>query len=503
MVIDNDYHKNTNKKHCKGVLVMKTQNKKKTAAVVTALVTAMTATGACAALGATAAGNTAFPYTMFAASEADGALTVNAKHLCLNGSIATNGTIVTGKKINLNGKKTEHAEMEMPYSGTAVGNRYFANAKTVDTLEVSAHNVNLNQTMDVAGEVSVRGNANINASVRADSDILISGNVSNFNNAVLYSEFGNIEIDCNNVSLTGLIYAPLGDVVITANNINLNNVVIIADTITLNANNVNANYGRSYADAVGTGSETKAEYITRFNSYMMDKEAANILDMLSQYYTVTPLDAGEFAAISVTAPLAPGFMVTLDFDVQQYRIEGYGNLSIMKTDGVQQMSTIVLTPFNKDLPLISTDYMFMGENRISYIEFYGLGINGDENIPAFDALRPLTEKYAQFPDQPPTPGWFDEVRTMGLFKVSTYKDDDAISQMLYDSFRITLDASKSAPDLNAEERLARYTGTQEYVDHLISSPGVSTAIFNMCLGPERTSQFFNNVFFGTGLWQPQ
>ncbi|MBQ6041172.1 MAG: hypothetical protein IJL32_10430 [Oscillospiraceae bacterium] len=483
---------------------MKTQSMKKATAAITAAVTALTASSVCSVMmGVYAAGDTAFPYTMFAASDADGALTINAKNFCLNGNIASNGTIVTGRKANLNGRKTEHAAVDMPYVSGRIGSRYFANAESFDELEVSAHNVNLNRTMDVAGEASVNGNVNMNASLRADSDIRISGNVSNFNNSVLYSEFGDIVIDCNNVSLTGLIYAPLGNVTITANNINLNNVMIIADTITLNANNVNANYGRSYADTMGSESETKASYITKFNSYMMDKEAETVLNLLSQYYTVTPLDAGEFSAISVTAPLAPGMMVTMDFDVKQYEVEGYGNLSIMKTDGVQQMSTIVLTPFNKDLPLISTDYMFMGESRISYIEFYGLGINGDENIPAFNALRPLTEKYAQFPDQPPTPGWFDAVRTMGLFKVSSYKDDDAISQMLYESFGITMDASLSAPDLNAEERVMRYEKTQEYVDNLISNPGVSTAIFNMCLGQERTSQFFNNVFFGTGLWQPQ
>jgi hypothetical protein len=440
---------------------------------------------------------------MFAGSDSDGALTVNAKHLCVNGSLASNGTIVTGRKANLNGAKKEHAAMDMPFVSNAVGSRYFSNAQTAETLSISDHNVNLNRTYDVAGEASLKGNVNVNASIRADSDISISGNVSNFNNAVLYSEFGDISIDCKNVSFTGMIYAPLGNVTITANNINLNNAVIIADTVTLNANNVNANYGRSYAETVGTQWETKASYIAKFNSYMMDKEAADVLGIISQYYNVRPLDAGEFGFISMTAPLAPGFMVTLDFDVRQYEVEGYGNLSIMKTDGMQQMSTIVLTPFSKDLPLISTDYMFNGENRVSYIEFYGLGINGDENIPVFDSLRPLQEKYARFADQPPTPGWFDAVRTMGLFKVSSYKDDDAISQMLYDSFRITLDGSVQAPDLSEAERIARYNNTQEYVDNLISNPGISTAIFNMCLGQERTSLFFNNVFFGTGLWKPE
>jgi hypothetical protein len=467
------------------------------------MMTALTAAGACSAMSVGAAESTAFPYTMFAASAADGALTVNAQQICLNGRIASNGTIATNQKNNLNNKLTENAGVDMPFASDELESRYFHNSKSFETLDVKDWNVNLNGAMDVAGEANVQGNVNMNGSLRADSDINISGNVSNINNSVIFSEFGDITIDCSNVCLTGLIYAPLGDVVINADYINLNNVVIVADTITLNATGINANYGRNYSQAIAAGKETKASYIKKFNSYMMDQEAEKVLDILSEYYTVTPLDAGEFSAISMTAPLAPGFMVTLDFDVKQYEVEGYGNLSIMKTDGVQQMSTIVLTPFDKNLPLISTDYMFNGENRVSYIEFYGLGIDGDENMPVFDSLRPLTEKYAQFADQPPTPGWFDEVRTMGLFKVSTYRDDDAISQMLYDSFKITMDASVESPDLNDEQRVTRYEMTQNYVDNLISNPGVSTAIFNMCLGAERTSQFFNDVFFGTGLYKPE
>ncbi len=482
---------------------MRKQIMKKTSAAVAMMVAAMMASGAMSALmSASAAGNSAFPYTMFAGSGAEGALTINAKHFCINGSIASNGTIATGKRGNLNGKKTEYAGVDMPYSGDQLANKYFSRAQVVDELiQTKKNNVNLNQTMDVAGEAYLSGNVNMNASLRADSDIYIDGNVANCNNAVLYSEFGDIIIDTNNFNFTGLIYAPLGDVIITANNINLNNVVVVADTITLNANNVNANYNRSGADVIGSGSETKASYITKFNSYMMDKEAETVLDMLSQYYTVTPIDAGEFANIGIAAPLAPGMIVNMDFVVDQYLVEGYGNLSIMKTDGVQQMSTIVLTPFDKDMPLISTDYMFMGESRISYIEFYGLGVNGDENMPVFNDLAVLKDRYAQYMDTAPTPGWFDEVRTMGLFKVSTYQDDAAISQMLYDSIRITMDASVNAPVLDPATRDAKHVIVQNYVDNLIANPGVSTAIFNMCLGPQVTTTFFNNVFFGTGLYQ--
>ena len=33
-----------------------------------------------------------YPYTMFAASDTEGAITINANNFCVNGNIATNGT---------------------------------------------------------------------------------------------------------------------------------------------------------------------------------------------------------------------------------------------------------------------------------------------------------------------------------------------------------------------------------------------------------------------------
>ncbi len=449
------------------------------------------------------ANDTVFPYTMFASSDDEGAITINSKHFCINGSMASNGTISTSQRANINGAKTENADIDMPFISSSLDESYFSNADTIDDYSISDNNVNINTSLDVAGDASINGNINMHSSIKADEDINISGNVCNINNSVIYSEFGDVVIDSDNVNLNGLIYAPLGNVVITANNVNLNNTVIIADTITLNANNVNANYGRSYAKVIGTDSETKSSYIKKYNSYLMDKEADNILNIISKYYTVTPVDAGEFSNIGISAPLAPGYVVSMDFEVQQYDVEGYGNLSIMKTDGIQQMSTIVLTPYYQDLPLISTDYMFNGENRISYVEFYGLGVNGDENMPVFDSLRELPDKYQEFADKAPSSGWFDEVRTMGLFKASDYKADEAMENMLYESFEITLDASTSTPQLDAEQRVVKHDMIQNYVDNLISNPGISTAIFNMCLGQETTSRFFNDVFFGTNKYIPE
>jgi hypothetical protein len=51
--------------------------------------------------------NQKYPYTMFAASSNEGAITVNANNFCVNGNVATNGTIVSSGNTNINGTRTE------------------------------------------------------------------------------------------------------------------------------------------------------------------------------------------------------------------------------------------------------------------------------------------------------------------------------------------------------------------------------------------------------------
>lgn len=469
---------------------MKKQGIKKTAIVLSALVS-LSALPSAAMPSVFAANDSSFPYALFASSAAKGAITVDAKHFTLNGNIAANGTIETGKKVNINGKKTENAGKEMLFVGDKLTDSYFANAEVSDGLNLSKSNINLNKPLDVIGDASLSGNVNLSSGIKADEDISISGNVSNLNCPVLYSEFGDITIDCNNVNLNGIVYAPLGNVEIRANNINLNNAVIIADTITLVSNNVNANYGKSYADKVGNVSEARADYIHKYNSYLMNKDIDDTLDLISKYYTLTPVDTGEYKQLNI-------FNMYI-FDIAQYKVEGYGNLSIMKTDGANQMATIVLSPFEKDLPLISTDYMFNGESHISYIEFYGLSIDADsqdfQNVVG--KLNGLTARYADLMSVTPTPAWYDEIRTTGLFKMTSFTEGDKTAEMLSDSFKTTLEASKKLPQLNDAQKAAKVAAVQQYSDNLVDMGGISTDMFKMVLGPDTTKAFFNNIFFGT------
>lgn len=199
-----------------------------------------------------------YPYTMFAASDEEGAITINSGNFCVNGNIATNGTIVSSGNMNVNGKKKEYIDEEMIYIFDKIDSSYFSGNNFDiynDDFVLDELNISVDIPTEVEGETDLTGNININAALKALENINLKGEVKNTNESLIFSEYGDILIDSQNVNLNGLVYAPFGDVEITAQNLNLNNVIIIADSITLNCPNLNVNYGINIANFVGMQSE--------------------------------------------------------------------------------------------------------------------------------------------------------------------------------------------------------------------------------------------------------
>ena len=199
-----------------------------------------------------------YPYTMFAASSDEGAITVNAGNFCVNGNVATKGTIVSSGNMNINGTRTENADESMIFIFDKIDDQYFS-ASNVDEHDsdytLNELNININVPTEVEGEATLTGNININNALKALEDVNLYGEVKNTNDSVIFSKYGDIVIDSQNVNLNGLVYAPFGSVTINAQNLNLNNVVIIAESIELTCPNVNANNSSSVSSFVGSTSE--------------------------------------------------------------------------------------------------------------------------------------------------------------------------------------------------------------------------------------------------------
>jgi len=199
-----------------------------------------------------------YPYTMFAASSEDGAITVNAGNFCVNGNVATNGTIVSSGNTNINGTKTEDADESMIYLFDKIDTQYFSVSNVVEHEEdytLNELNININVPTEIQGEATLTGNINISNALKALKSVNLYGEVENTNDSVIFSQYGDILIESQNVNLNGLVYAPFGSVTINAQNLNLNNVVIIAESIELTCPNVNANYSSEIARFIGVSSE--------------------------------------------------------------------------------------------------------------------------------------------------------------------------------------------------------------------------------------------------------
>lgn len=199
-----------------------------------------------------------YPYTMFAASSDDGAITVNAGNFCVNGNVATKGTIVSSGNMNINGTRTENADESMIFIFDKIDNQYFSTSNVDEHDEdytLDELNININVPTEVQGEATLTGNININNAVKALENVNLYGEVKNTNDSVIFSKYGDIVIESQNVNLNGLVYAPFGSVTINAQNLNLNNVVIIAESIVLTCPNVNANNSSNASSFVGSTSE--------------------------------------------------------------------------------------------------------------------------------------------------------------------------------------------------------------------------------------------------------
>ena len=125
----------------------------------------------------------------------------------------------------------------------------------------------------------------------AMNDINIKGNVKNANDVVMYSKYGNINIESENINLNGLIYAPFGTVEISAENVDVNGI-IIAKNVIINSECVNLTYNGSMAEFIGV--DTEQMIIPYYDwSYIPDSNEDEIPDIVEEQIYEDPLSVDD------------------------------------------------------------------------------------------------------------------------------------------------------------------------------------------------------------------
>lgn len=227
------------------------------------------------------------------------------------------------------------------------------------------------------------------------------------------------------------------------------------------------------------------------NVKAMNSCVDSALAELKKSYTVTPVDVGDYEEMKIYG--------LMKFHVEQYHIEELGNLSVMRVNmGVMQMATFVITPTDKNLPLLSADYMYILSNRKAYLEFYDVVKEMDGAYKQLlNALSGTLENYTHLENITPSEAWYKHLLTVTSYKSGPTAADSDLEMMLVESLHTYLTHAKQLPLLSEEQKREKLAITVEYTDGLIEKGGISTDVFKKSLGNEETKKFFDNVFFGT------
>ena len=227
------------------------------------------------------------------------------------------------------------------------------------------------------------------------------------------------------------------------------------------------------------------------NARRIDERLEAGLALLREHYTVE-----ECAVDSVLSDVVVGGR---HHCARRFNIEGVGNLLVMtvKEADENQLSSFVITPYCKNLPLFSTDYVYSGEGRYFLIELYDLAVYHDEAYRAgIDAFAVLGRAWDDMEDFQTRPCWYEDIRLVCIAKKPRHDQDDLALQRFLEALRLFVDMEKAAMPLTGADLVRKWELNKNYSDRLIDEGGVSTDLWVAAIGPENTRRFFDEVFFG-------
>jgi len=242
---------------------------------------------------------------------------------------------------------------------------------------------------------------------------------------------------------------------------------------------------------------TFADEMREENKRRIDERLDAGIALLREHYTVTEC-AIDPAFVKPNVGGRPNH-------VRRFDVEGVGNLLAMTAKDVEanQLSTFVVMPYYKNLPLFSTDYVYNGDKRFFLIEVYDLSVHHDEawqsGIDAFTACAHAWDDMPEFPTQP---RWYDDIRPVCIAKAPNRDQDDASLQCFLEALGVFVQMEKAAPLLADEDHARKWQINKGYSDGLIDEGGVSTDLWTAALGAENVRRFFDEVFFGPTCYRP-
>ena len=181
----------------------------------------------------------------------------------------------------------------------------------------------------------------------------------------------------------------------------------------------------------------------------------------------------------------------MKFEIKAYDAIGLGRVSIMKAKGLfglMKMDTLMITPTDKDLPLLSYDRINAMGNDTLIIELYDTLVNTCDLSP----LNEINLMYNHLSNHDLGEHWYDSIKLKESVSKKGKKVNDEYNELTIKYIKAYLGINTN----NIEDKVIKNDKSKTYVDGLLTNGGPSTSIFVKKIGKEKTEELFKNILFG-------
>ena len=161
--------------------------------------------------------------------------------------------------------------------------------------------------------------------------------------------------------------------------------------------------------------------------------------------------------------------------------------------GLMKMDTVVVNPFERDMALFSYDRIYAMGNDTIFLEMYDTRL---DRTAAPEAAEKVKAAYADIPEEPVAPNWYDDIKLACSLKKKGKKDiTPRFDQLTAEYVDAYLTLCREAKECDRAEKMK---AAQAYTEGLLTNGGPSTDQFLNAKGREFTEKLFRETLFGTG-----
>ncbi len=208
-----------------------------------------------------------------------------------------------------------------------------------------------------------------------------------------------------------------------------------------------------------------------------------IIDIIKKTYPLRKIDVGDMKTVKANG---------MTFEIEAFYAEGLGHISVMKAKGffgLMKMDTLIVNPFELDLPLYSYDRIYAMGNDTLIVELYNTFIKKCR----LDKLKKAKAEFNDLPEHELGAHWYDSIKLAeSISKKGKKAESKRFDELTLKHFEAFL--ALKANDTNTAEKKEK---ADVYVDGLLKNGGPSTDVFKKALGEEKTSFLFKTILFGT------